>query len=26
VKDQKWSHDVKLLNKFTEAGYQNFKK
>lgn len=26
VKDKKWSHDVKLLNRFTEAGYNNLKK
>lgn len=26
VKDEKWSHDVKLLNRFTEAGYKFLKK
>ncbi len=26
VKDQKWLHDVKLLNRFTEAGYKFLKK
>lgn len=25
VKDKKWSHDVELLNGFTEAGYASFK-
>ena len=24
-KDEKWSHDVQLLNRFTEAGYKNAK-
>lgn len=26
IKDQKWSHDVELLNRFTEAGYHELKK
>ncbi|AUI80220.1 transcriptional regulator [Lactiplantibacillus pentosus] len=25
VKDPKWSHDVQLLNRFTNAGYKTFK-
>lgn len=26
IKDRKWSHDVELLNRFTEAGYKFLKK
>lgn len=26
IKDEKWSHDVQLLNKFTKAGYKSIKK